>query len=30
MIFFTADTHFFDEHLKHDLNFADRDFFDCD
>lgn len=26
MIFFTADTHFFDEHLKHDLNFADRDF----
>lgn len=26
MIFFTADTHFFDEHLKHDQHFAARDF----
>ena len=26
MIYFTADTHFFDEHLTHDLHFANRDF----
>src|SRR5699024_3751804 len=26
MIFFTADTHFFDEYLKHDQQFANRDF----
>lgn len=26
MIYFTADTHFFDKHLAHDLHFANRDF----
>ncbi|GBG94667.1 phosphoesterase [Ligilactobacillus salitolerans] len=26
MIYFTADTHFLDAHLKHDLHFAHRDF----